>query len=292
MPIDPSSPASPAGAELAPGLYLVATPLGNLGDITRRALAILAQVDLVACEDTRMTRQLYAALGLRAPRLIRADAHHETRVAREIIEAVNHGKRVALVSDAGTPAIADPGSALVRLARQAGITVSAAPGPSALAMAVSLAGLPAERFVFLGFLPAKAGEREAALRDFAGVKAALVAFEAPGRLAACLAAMAKVLGAREAVVLRELTKRFEEVRPGTLDQLARHYDDAGAPKGEIVIVVAPPARDNAPPDEAAIDARLDAALATMSLRDAAAFVAEALGLPRRVVYARALERRS
>jgi 16S rRNA (cytidine1402-2'-O)-methyltransferase len=277
-----------APRKLEPGLYLVATPLGNLGDITRRAIVVLSQADLIACEDTRVTRRLLAAFGIPAPRLVRYDDHSAERVRSTLIEAVRHGKTVALVSDAGTPLIADPGYRLVRAAHEAGLLVNAVPGPSAVVAALAVSGLPCDRFLFCGFLPPKAGPRARALEAVKTVPASLVVFEAPHRLPAALASMAAVLGPREAAVARELTKLHEEVRRGTLATLAAHYAAAGAPKGEVVIVVGPPP-DAAPPDAADdLDAQLETALAKMSLRDAAAAVATASGRPRREVYARAL----
>lgn len=277
-----------APRKLEPGLYLIATPLGNLGDITRRAIVVLSQADIVACEDTRVTRRLLAALGISARRLVRYDDHSAERVRPSLIEAVGHGKTVALVSDAGTPLIADPGYRLVRAAHEAGLLVNAVPGPSAVVTALAVSGLPCDRFLFCGFLPPKAGPRARALETVKTVPASLVVFEAPHRLPAALASMAAVLGPREATVARELTKLHEEVRRGTLATLAAHYAEAGAPKGEVVIVVGPPT--DAPPPDAAddLDAQLEMALAKMSLRDAAAAVATASGRPRREVYARAL----
>ncbi|MGQ0662734.1 MAG: 16S rRNA (cytidine(1402)-2'-O)-methyltransferase [Pseudomonadota bacterium] len=269
-----------------PGLYVVSTPLGNLGDITARAIAVLSGVDLVACEDTRVTRKLLAALGIPSPRLVRYDDRAGAEAV--FIQAIQNGKTVALVADAGTPLIADPGYRLVRAAHAAGVKVSAVPGPSAAMAAAAVAGLPCERLLVCGFLPTKAGGRARALAELKTVPATLVFFEAPHRLPASLAAMAAVLGQREAAVVRELTKLFEEIRRASLPELAAHY--AGrAPKGEIVVVVAPPASAEREVDSADLAARLEDALATMSLKDAAAAVAAATGLSRRLVYARALE---
>jgi 16S rRNA (cytidine1402-2'-O)-methyltransferase len=280
--VDPAS--KPAAA-----LYVIATPLGNLGDISARARAVLAAADVVACEDTRVTRKLYGLLGLASPRLVRCDDHTMALTAPDLIEAVRGGKIVALVSDAGTPLIADPGYRLVHAMREAGLPVTAVPGPSAAIAALSISGLPCERFMVTGFLPAKAGARARALVELKTVPATLVVFEAPHRLPESLAAMAEVLGPRQAAVARELTKLFEEVRGGTLDDLARHYAAAGPPKGEVVVVIGPPAAEQAASGDD-VDAKLDDALAQMSVRDAAAAVAIATGLPRRQVYARALAR--
>lgn len=278
-----------AASKLAPGLYVVATPLGNLGDITARAIAVLRAADLIACEDTRVTARLLQALGIPAPRLVRYDDHAGDNAPDRLLGAVREGKVVALVSDAGTPLIADPGYRLVRAAQEADLPVRTVPGPSAMIAAVSISGLPTDRFLSSGFLPQRSGPRRKALGELAAVPATLVIPEAPHRLAESLVDMAAVLGDREAVVARELTKLFEETRRGTLASLAAHYADSGAPKGEIVVVIAPPAENAAAEGEAVLDDRLAAALESESVRDAAATVAAATGLPKRVVYARALE---
>ena len=271
---------------LTPALYIVATPIGNLGDLTMRARDILAAADLVACEDTRVTGKLLSAFGLKRPLLAYND-HNAEKVRPTLLEAVRQGKAVALVSDAGTPLISDPGYKLVRDAAEAGLAVTAAPGPSALLAALVLAGLPTDRFLFAGFLPPKSGARRTALGELASVPATLVFYESGPRLAASLADMAAVLGDRPAAVARELTKLFEEVRRDPLSALAAHYAEAGPPKGEIVIVVGAPAEPAASADT--LDAALRRALASNSTRDAAALVAGETGLPRKQVYARALE---
>lgn len=271
---------------LTPALYIVATPIGNLGDLTMRARDILAAADLVACEDTRVTGKLLSAFGLKRPLLAYND-HNAEKVRPTLLEAVRQGKAVALVSDAGTPLISDPGYKLVRDAAEAGLAVTAAPGPSALLAALVLAGLPTDRFLFAGFLPPKSGARRTALGELASVPATLVFYESGPRLAASLADMAAVLGDRPAAVARELTKLFEEVRRDPLSALAAHYAEAGPPKGEIVIVVGAPAEQAASADT--LDAALRRALQDNSTRDAAALVAGETGLPRKQVYARALE---
>lgn len=271
---------------LAPGLHIVATPIGNLGDITLRALDTLRRVDLIACEDTRVTGKLLSAYRIST----RTTPYHEHNAARarpQLIERLKRGERIALVSDAGTPLISDPGYKLVRAAIAAGIAVHAIPGPSAPLAALALSGLPTDRFLFAGFLPVKAAQRRSALAELARVPATLVLFETAPRLAASLADMAEILGAREAAVARELTKLHEEARRGQLAALAAHYSEAGPPKGEIVIVIGPPVEETAP-DVGAIDAFLEDALRHMSLRDAADAVARATGLPRKEVYGRAL----
>jgi 16S rRNA (cytidine1402-2'-O)-methyltransferase len=286
-----SEPTGRAGSsKLAPGLYVVATPLGNLGDITARAIAVLRAADLIACEDTRVTGRLLQALGLPKKRLVRYDDHAGDNAGSKLLDEVRAGAAVALVSDAGTPLIADPGYRLVRAAQEAGLPVRTVPGPSSMIAALSISGLPTDRFLCSGFLPQRAGPRREALAELAPVPATLVILEAPHRLAESLADMATVLGPREAVVARELTKLFEETRRGTLDQLAAHYADAGPPKGEVVVVVGPPAAESsAEAAGAVLDTQLTRALETESVRDAAAAVAAVTGLPRRQVYARALE---
>jgi 16S rRNA (cytidine1402-2'-O)-methyltransferase len=275
----------PAGRQPARGLVVVATPIGNRHDITLRALALLQNVDLVACEDSRVTGKLLAMHGIRAP-LLAYHEHNAERVRPQLLARLAKGERIALVSDAGMPLISDPGYKLVRAAIAAGLPVSVAPGPSAVLAALVLSGLPTDRFLFAGFLPPRQAARRSALAELAELKASLIFFEAPSRLAAALADMAAVLGDRDAAVARELTKLFEEVRRDRLTALAAHYDAAGPPKGELVVTVGPPA--DAPPADADIDAQLRAALAQHSLRDAVAAVAAASGVPRREVYRRAL----
>ena len=285
------------GSPLAAGLYLVATPIGNAADITLRALDVLGRADALACEDTRRTRVLLEMHGLAAGggtggRPV-VSYHDRNGAARrpQILGWLAEGMSVAYASDAGTPLVSDPGYRLVEAAREAGHAVHAVPGPSALLAALSVAGLPTDRFLFLGFLPPRSSARRRALADFAGLRATLVAFESPHRLSATLADMAGVLGAgRRAAVARELTKRFEEVRQGTLGELAAHCAEAGAPKGEIVVLAGPPAEDEA--NEAGgeeLDEALTRAMRTQSLKQAVQSVADRLGLPRRQVYARALE---
>ena len=283
----PQAEASSEGA-VASGLYLVATPIGNLGDVTLRALELLGKVDIVACEDTRVSRKLFAAHGLSPRRLVPYHEHNAARMRPRLLSELGRGRSIALVSDAGTPLVSDPGHKLVREAIALALPVSALPGASALLAALQLSGLPSERFLFAGFLPAKAAERKKALAELAPVRATLVLFETAPRLASSLADMAELLGERQAALARELTKFHEEVRRATLAELARHYREAGPPKGEIVVVVGPPAAA-AEPDEALVDGLLRAALAELSLRDAVARVAKASGLSRRRVYARALE---
>lgn len=251
-----------------------------------RALDVLARANLVACEDTRMTMKLLAIHGLRA-RLTTYHDHNAETVRPRLIERLKGGESVALVSDAGTPLVSDPGYKLVRDVIAAGISVTAVPGPSAVLTALVVSGLPTDRFLFAGFLPPHLLARQRAIAEIAEVRASLVLMESAKRLAATLADLAAGLGPRPAAVTRELTKMFEEVRSGSLDELARHYAEAGAPKGEIAIVIAPPG-EAAPTAEADLDAALRNAMTQGSLKDAVALVAAATQTPRRVVYARAL----
>jgi 16S rRNA (cytidine1402-2'-O)-methyltransferase len=266
----------------------VATPIGNAADISLRALDVLARADLVTCEDTRVTAKLLTMHGIKAP-LAAYHEHNAARMRPQLLARLAGGAAIALVSDAGTPLISDPGYKLVREAIAAGYAVTALPGPAAPLAALVLSGLPSDRFMFAGFLPPKTAGRRKALAELAAVPATLLFFESAGRLADSLADMAAVLGAREAAVARELTKLYEEVRRGSLPDLAAHYAAAGPPRGEIVVVVGPPG-PSAGATEADLDAALDAALAEASLRDAVDAVAAATGRPRREVYARALQR--
>jgi 16S rRNA (cytidine1402-2'-O)-methyltransferase len=274
-------------ASFVPGLYLVGTPLGNLGDMTVRGREVLAAAGLVAAEDTRVARRLFSALGLAAPKIVRFDRQASAATAAYIAEQAR-AQILAFVSDAGMPGIADPGAELVKAARTAGIPVTVVPGPSAIATAIALSGLPAEPFLFLGFLPPKTGPRARRLVEFRDVAASLVLFEAPHRAGETLAALAEILGPRQAALARELTKLHEECRMGTLPELAAQCA-LDPPRGEIVIVVGPPqaARETAL-DEASLDAKITTALATLGVRDAADRIAAEQGLPRRQVYARAL----
>jgi 16S rRNA (cytidine1402-2'-O)-methyltransferase len=272
---------------LAPGLHLVATPIGNLRDVTLRALEVLAAADLIACEDTRVTRKLTDHYGITTP-LTPYHDHNAATARPKLLARLAEGGAVALVSDAGTPLVSDPGFKLVREARDAGHAVTALPGASAVLAALTVAGLPTDRFLFEGFLPAKEGQRRARIVELARVPATLVLFESGPRLAAALADLAAGLGAREAAVCRELTKLYEEVRRGDLAALARDYAAAAAPRGEIVIVVAPPDPQAATAEAADLDALLRQALERVSLKEAVGEVATVTGRPRREVYQRAL----
>jgi len=276
----------PADSAPISGLVIVATPIGNAGDITVRALDLLRRADGIACEDTRVTGRLMARYGIATP-LVAYHEHNAARMRPLLLERLRRGETIALVSDAGTPLVSDPGYKLVRAAIEAGIPTTTLPGASAALAALVLSGLPTDRFFFAGFLPPRSAARRTELAALAGIPATLIFFESAGRLAGALADMAAVLGARPAAVARELTKLYEEVRRGTLIELAEHYTAVDPPKGEIVILVGAPAAP-AEASDAAIDEALRAALARDSLRDAVAAVAAALAAPRRRVYARAL----
>ncbi len=270
---------------LAPGLYIVATPIGNLGDMTRRAIDVLGAVAVIACEDTRVTGKLMAHLGLRKP-LRRYDDHADLATRDALIELMR-SEPVALVSDAGTPLISDPGYRLVRAAQEQGIAITSLPGPSALITALTLAGLPTDRFLFAGFLPGKDKARADVLTELAPLAATLVFYDTGPRLADTLAAMAQYLPRREIAVARELTKMFEECRRGSAEDLADYYR-AHPPRGEIVVLAGPPSAPVAP-DQDAIDSALREALARLPVSLASKDVARALGVDRRALYRRALE---
>lgn len=271
---------------LTPGLHIVATPIGNLGDLSPRAADTLRRADRILVEDTRVTAKLLQHIGAKVS-MTRYDDHSSDRDRDEIVARLGE-QAMALVSDAGTPLISDPGFKLVRAARAAGHAVHTIPGPSAAVAALTLAGLPTDRFLFLGFLPAKAKARSDAIAEVADVQASLILYESGPRLGDTLSALQNGLGDRDAAVAREISKLHEECITGTLTELARRYAET-APKGEIVVVVAPPpAAAEASDDE--LDRALDGALQRMSPSRAAAEVAERLRIPRKRAYARALER--
>ncbi len=270
---------------LLPGLYIVATPIGNLGDLSPRAAHVLANAALVAVEDTRVTAGLLRHIGVKRPMIAYHD-HNADRVRPGLIARLG-SEAIALVSDAGTPLISDPGYKLVRDARAAGHAVVTIPGPCAAVAALTLAGLPTDRFLFVGFLPSKAGARAESIAEIAAIRATLVFYESGPRLAATLAALADGLGDREAAVTREITKKFEEAVTGTLSSLAARYADA-PPKGEIVVIVAPPRESEAASAEDG-DAALAEALTRLPASKAAGEVAKRLNLDRKALYARALE---
>jgi 16S rRNA (cytidine1402-2'-O)-methyltransferase len=271
---------------LAPGLHLVATPIGNLRDITLRALEVLAAAQLIACEDTRVTRKLLDHYGITTP-LTPYHDHNATAARPKLLARLAAGGAVALVSDAGTPLISDPGFKLVREAHAAGHAVTALPGPSAMLAALTVGGLPTDRFFFEGFLPVKPGQRRARIAELARIPATLVLFESGPRIAASLADLAAGLGSREAAVCRELTKLHEEVRRGDLATLASDHAAADPPRGEIVLVIAPPPSEEST-GASDLDALLRDALDRLSVKEAVSEIAAVTGQPRREVYQRAL----
>jgi 16S rRNA (cytidine1402-2'-O)-methyltransferase len=270
---------------LAPGLHIVATPIGNLADITIRALAALAGADLIACEDTRVTRKLLDRYGITTP-LTPYHDHNAAQARPALLRRLGEGGAIALVSDAGTPLISDPGYKLVRAAQDAGHTVTALPGPSSVLAALTVAGLPTDQFLFAGFLPPKQSARRTRIAELARVPSTVVLFETGPRIAATLTDLAAGLGAREAAICRELTKLHEEVRRGDLETLAESAAAAES-RGEFVVVIAPPPAAEAPSAEDT-ETLLRQALGRVSLKDAVAEVAAATGVPRRELYQRAL----
>ena len=282
-------PSSARDMVALPALVLVSTPIGNLQDFSPRAKQALSMADTILCEDTRTSAVLLRAHGI-SVRTQALHEHNEQARIPALIEAMQNGARYALISDAGTPLVSDPGYRLVRAAIAAGLNVSGIPGPNAALLALTLSGLPPHPFMFTGFLPPKSGARQAAFlvlrgAELAGLEATHIFYEAPHRLADFLADAAAVLGPRPAAVCRELTKHFEEVRRGTLDELAAHYA-AHQARGEICITIGPAPEESATADD--LDTALRTALASMSVKDAAAHVATATGLPKKQVYARAL----
>jgi 16S rRNA (cytidine1402-2'-O)-methyltransferase len=283
---------SVAGLSLAapkpvPGLYLVATPIGNLGDITLRALETLAGVDLIACEDTRITRRLTERYGISAQ--LRPYHEHNAQAARpKILQWLAEGAAIALVSDAGTPLISDPGFKLVREVSAAGHAVIALPGASSVLTALSVAALPTDRFLFEGFLPPKASARRARLTELARIDATLVLFESGNRVQDALGDLADIMGGRLAAICRELTKMHEEIRRGSLMELARSSGELET-RGEFVLVIGPPAADAQIMTHDALNELLRDQLERSSVKDAVAHAVELSGRPRREVYARALE---
>jgi 16S rRNA (cytidine1402-2'-O)-methyltransferase len=276
-----------AATALLPGLYVTATPIGNASDITLRALNVLRSCDAIVAEDTRVTSRLLAIHGISRPLVIYND-HNAPSVRPKLIERLRGGARLALVSDAGTPLVSDPGHKLVTAAQEEGIPVYPVPGASAALAALTVSGLPAERFLFAGFLPSKSGERRTALGELAAIQATLILFESAQRLADTLADMAEILGARDAAVTRELTKLHEEVRRAPLAELAAFYAKAGPPKGEITLVVGPPGPQESEGNPVRIDALLAQILPFMPVRSASALIADVTGVSRRAVYNRAI----
>lgn len=273
---------------IRPGLYVVATPIGNLKDISFRALATLAAADAVIAEDTRVTKTLLAHYGISTP-LVAYHEHNAAVMRPHLLARLESGASLALVSDAGTPLVSDPGFKLVADAAAAGVNVVAVPGPSAVLAALVVAGLPTDRFFFEGFLPPRSAARRQRIAELAAIPGTLVFFESPRRLAETLEDLHAVLGGRDAAIARELTKHFETVRRGTLAELAAALAKEDPPKGEIVLLVGPPQEGAQALSAEDLDARLLKALETHSVKDAAAVVAGETGQPRRQVYARAIE---
>ena len=272
--------------KLSPGLYLVATPIGNLGDITVRALDTLAAADIVLCEDTRVSGKLMSAYGL-SKKLMTYNDHATQDLRDKVVRMIGDGQVIALISDAGTPLISDPGYKLVQACQGGNVSVTTLPGANAPLSALQLSGMPSDAFCFIGFLPAKSMARQAMLRQWAHIEGTLIAFESAQRLQKTLADIKDVLGARKVAVIREITKLYEQYRIDDVSALIDHYTQNGAPKGEIVLVIEPP--QNEAVDEGGVRAALAKALLTMSTKEAANFVAEQTGWAKKAVYALALE---
>ena len=271
---------------MAAGLYVLATPIGNARDITLRALEVLKGADVIACEDTRVTSKLLAIHGISRP-LMAYNDHNGGQMRPQLLARLQKGEVVALVSDAGTPLVSDPGYKLVRELVAAGMPVVALPGASAVLTGLAISGLPSDRFLFAGFLSSRAGERKTVLEELKGLRATLIFFESAQRLDDTLPAMLEVFGDRPAVVARELTKLHEETRRGLLSQLAEHYAKAGAPRGEVTLLVGPPREAEA--DMGKIDAALKAALPFMPVKAAAEMIAALTDGSRKAIYERALD---
>lgn len=283
----------PKNQTLKSGLYLVATPIGNMRDISFRALDVLSSVDMIACEDTRITGKLLSAYRIKKP-MVQYNDHSAAKQRTKILQDLAEGMRIALVSDAGTPLVSDPGYKLVREAREHGIDVTSIPGANAVLTALQVSGLPSDAFSFIGFLPAKTTARKNTLADWANVPGSLVVYETAPRLEESLKDMLAVLGNRQAAVTRELTKMFEEVQTGALEDLIKHYKKKGPPKGEIAIVIAAENSIAISEEEemaraVTIEDQLRVALKSMSVKDAAETVATASGKPKKAIYTLALK---
>jgi 16S rRNA (cytidine1402-2'-O)-methyltransferase len=271
---------------MPPGLYVVATPIGNLQDITLRALEVLKRADLIACEDTRVSGKLLSTYGIKKPTLSYND-HNGAERRPQIFEELRQGKMVALISDAGTPLISDPGYKLVKQARDEGFYVTAIPGASSVMAALCLAGLPTDRFFFAGFLSPKSEACRKEIQALSTIPATLVLFESPKRLAKTLVLLHEVLGNRQAAVVREMTKLYEETRRAPLSELISYYEEKGEPKGEVVLVIEPARQPQV--DVADMESKLTLLLKSHSVKEAASIVAEEIGRPRKEIYSLALE---
>jgi 16S rRNA (cytidine1402-2'-O)-methyltransferase len=272
---------------IAAGLHVVATPIGNLADMSFRALSTLASADAILAEDTRVSRKLLAHYGITTP-LVPYHEHNAAEMRPKVLARLKAGERLALISDAGTPLVSDPGFKLVETALDEGISVTPVPGASAVLAALVAAGLPTDRFFFEGFLPPKSAARSERLEKLAAIPGTLVFFESPRRVAEMLEDAARIFGSRKAAVARELTKLFETVKRGTLPELARLYAEMDTPKGEIVVLIGPPLDDAPQVDTQDLDELLRKHLAHLSVKDATAVVVADTGLPKRQVYARAV----
>lgn len=277
----------PEPKTLKAGLYLVATPIGNLRDITLRALDVMGAADVIVCEDTRVSGKLLQAYDIKAPLLLSYNDHSDEKRREQIVQNIQAGKVVALISDAGCPLISDPGYKLVRFCTEQGIPVTSIPGASAVITGLQLSALPSDAFCFIGFLPSKEKARRDYLSDWKTQKATLIAYETGPRLQDALADIAAVLGNRKMCVARELTKMFEEIRTELVDDLIRYYAEKGAPKGEIVLVIE--GASEAAMSESDLEAAIMGALKTMKTKDAAAYVAEISGVPKKTIYDLALK---
>lgn len=276
-------------SKVTAGIYIVATPIGNIKDITLRALETLKSVDIIACEDTRMTQKLLSYYNIHT-KLMQYHDHSSEETRQYILNLAGQGKSIALVSDAGTPLISDPGYKLIRTAQEQGIAITTLPGASSVPAAITLAGLPSNRFLFAGFLPNKQQARQNALLPLKPIDTTLIFFESARRLPEMLADMLEIFGNREAAVVREISKLYEEAKRDSLENLVAYYQEYGAPKGEVVVLVAPPEDEITTEDD--LDSALKKALETMSVKDAAQYVAKQTGLPKKQVYARALSCRN
>jgi len=282
---DNSNNAQSTGCKQEPALYIIATPIGNMEDITFRAVRILQNVDIIACEDTRVTSKLLSHFSI-TTRTTCYNDHSSGKDREKIIAMIKAGKSVALVSDAGTPLISDPGYKLVRSILDEGLKVTSLPGASSVATALTLCGLPTDRFLFEGFLPQKSGSRQNVLSELKNIKATLVFFESARRLVSSLKDIATIFGQREIAVMREITKKFEEIKRGTAEELQQYYTDT-PPRGEVVIVASPPMDNDLSQDD--IDKQIKQALLNMSVKDAVSFVAENTDGNKKEIYQRALE---
>lgn len=277
--------------KIVPGLYILSTPIGNLGDLSPRAQHVLKEADIIACEDTRRTGKLLAHYKIKTPTTPYHE--HNAYTARpKILQRLSSGDIIALVSDAGTPLLSDPGFKLVREAIDMEIYISGIPGPNAGILALVLSGLPTDRYLFLGFLPPKSNARKIVFEEIKNIRASLIIYESPQRLLALLSDAKNILGLREAAISRELTKKHEEIRRGKLNNLEAHYFEYGPPRGEITLVIGPPDKNVQQLDNNTIDAKLDKLMMNMGARDASIILSSETNLPKRTIYKRAIMRKT